>query len=63
MSHAAYVHDIQHVVIDNLQFMVGTGNRSAFYAILLDFVHVDHTYLTRIFFVKIIQFYECIRLC
>ena len=30
MSHAAYVHDIQHVVIDNLQFMVGTGNRSAF---------------------------------
>ena len=30
MSHAAYVHDIQHVVIDNHQFMVGTGNRSAF---------------------------------
>ncbi|KAK7088065.1 hypothetical protein V1264_022035 [Littorina saxatilis] len=25
MSHAVYVHDIAHVVVDNLQFMMGTG--------------------------------------
>ena len=23
MSHAAYVHDIQHIIVDNLQFLVG----------------------------------------
>ncbi|XP_043240174.1 twinkle protein, mitochondrial-like [Amphibalanus amphitrite] len=27
MSHAAYVHDIGHVVLDNLQFMMGAGER------------------------------------
>ena len=25
MSHAAYVHDIQHVIVDNLQFMLGSN--------------------------------------
>jgi twinkle protein len=25
MSHAVYVHDIQHVIVDNLQFMMGTS--------------------------------------
>lgn len=25
MSHAVYVHDIQHVVVDNMQFMMGVG--------------------------------------
>lgn len=25
MSHAVYVHDIQHVVVDNVQFMMGVG--------------------------------------
>ena len=25
MSHAVYVHDIAHVVVDNLQFMMGSG--------------------------------------
>ena len=25
MSHAAYVHDIQHVILDNLQFMLGSN--------------------------------------
>jgi len=26
MAHAVYVHDIAHVIIDNIQFMVGTGS-------------------------------------
>ena len=26
MAHAVYVHDIAHVIIDNIQFMVGSGN-------------------------------------
>ena len=26
MSHAVYVYDISHVIIDNLQFMMGTGD-------------------------------------
>ena len=26
MSHAVYVHDIQHIIIDNLQFMLGATN-------------------------------------
>merc|ERR550525_978437 len=26
MSHAVYVHDIAHVIIDNIQFMVGSGS-------------------------------------
>ena len=25
MTHAAYIYDIQHVVIDNLQFMIGSS--------------------------------------
>ncbi len=25
MSHAVYVHDISHVIVDNMQFMLGTG--------------------------------------
>lgn len=28
MSHAVYVHDIAHVIIDNLQFMIGSRNGS-----------------------------------
>ena len=34
MSHAVYVHDISHIVIDNLQFMMGTsgdGSLDRFY--------------------------------
>ena len=27
MTHAAYIYDIQHVVIDNLQFMLGSSVR------------------------------------
>ena len=27
MSHAVYVHDIEHIVIDNLQFMVGYSEK------------------------------------
>ena len=27
MTHAAYIYDIQHVVIDNLQFMLGSAAR------------------------------------
>lgn len=30
MSHAVYVHDIEHVIIDNLQFMVGLGSKQAY---------------------------------
>lgn len=26
MSHAVYVHDISHIIIDNLQFMMGTSS-------------------------------------
>ena len=26
MSHAVYVHDIAHVIVDNLQFMMGTDS-------------------------------------
>ena len=26
MAHAVYVHDIAHVIIDNIQFMIGSGN-------------------------------------
>lgn len=26
MSHAVYVHDIQHIIVDNLQFMLGSTN-------------------------------------
>lgn len=26
IEHSQYVHDIHHVIIDNLQFMMGTGN-------------------------------------
>lgn len=29
MSHAVYVYDISHVVIDNLQFMMGTSNENS----------------------------------
>ncbi|CAN7998878.1 unnamed protein product [Ixodes hexagonus] len=29
MSHAVYVHDIQHVVVDNVQFMMGVGEESS----------------------------------
>lgn len=29
MSHAVYVHDIQHVVVDNVQFMMGVGEDSS----------------------------------
>ncbi|XP_070566841.1 twinkle mtDNA helicase-like [Ptychodera flava] len=29
MSHAVYVHDIEHVIIDNLQFMVGLSDRAS----------------------------------
>jgi twinkle protein len=29
MSHAVYVHDISHVIIDNLQFMMGTSNENS----------------------------------
>ncbi len=25
MSHAVYVHDISHVIVDNMQFMLGTS--------------------------------------
>merc|ERR1712168_1682928 len=28
MSHAVYVHDIAHVIIDNIQFMIGSRNGS-----------------------------------
>lgn len=28
MAHAVYVHDMAHIVIDNLQFMMGTGGDS-----------------------------------
>ena len=28
MSHAVYLYDIQHVIIDNVQFMMGTGGSS-----------------------------------
>lgn len=28
MSHAVYVHDITHVIIDNMQFMMGTSGGS-----------------------------------
>jgi len=31
MTHAAYIYDIQHVVIDNLQFMLGSGVRLVYY--------------------------------
>ena len=27
MSHSVYVHDIEHVILDNLQFMVGFSDR------------------------------------
>ena len=27
MTHAVYVHNVQHVIIDNLQFMVGATYR------------------------------------
>ena len=33
MSHAAYVHDIQHVIVDNLQFMVGSISNLDRYAV------------------------------
>ena len=33
MSHAAYVYDIQHVIIDNLQFMVGAISNLDRYAV------------------------------
>ncbi len=29
MSHAVYVHDIAHVIVDNLQFMMGTDSTIA----------------------------------
>lgn len=29
MSHAVYIHDISHIIVDNLQFMMGTGNINA----------------------------------
>lgn len=29
MSHAVYVHDIAHVIVDNLQFMMGTPGGSS----------------------------------
>jgi twinkle protein len=29
MSHAVYVHDIGHVIVDNLQFMMGGGGEWA----------------------------------
>ncbi|XP_064480611.1 twinkle mtDNA helicase-like [Ornithodoros turicata] len=29
MSHAVYVHDIQHVIVDNIQFMMGVNEESA----------------------------------
>jgi twinkle protein len=28
MSHAVYVHDIAHVIVDNLQFMLGVDSSS-----------------------------------
>lgn len=28
MGHATYVHDISHIIIDNLQFMMGTSDPS-----------------------------------
>jgi twinkle protein len=30
MSHAVYVHDIRHIIIDNMQFMMGSGGGAAF---------------------------------
>ena len=30
MNHAVYVHGIQHVIIDNLQFMIGMIDRQGF---------------------------------
>ncbi len=29
MNHATYVHDIHHVIIDNLQFMVGYADKQS----------------------------------
>jgi len=29
MSHAVYVHDIAHVIVDNLQFMLGVDSSSS----------------------------------
>ena len=31
MQHAVYVHDIEHIVVDNLQFMMGAGNFRGLY--------------------------------
>ena len=31
MVHAAYVHDIRHVVLDNLQFMMGVSSGTKYY--------------------------------
>jgi twinkle protein len=30
MSHAVYVHDITHVIIDNMQFMLGSAGSGTF---------------------------------
>ena len=30
MSHAVYVHDISHVIVDNMQFMLGTAGGGGF---------------------------------
>jgi hypothetical protein len=32
MSHAVYVHDISHVIVDNMQFMLGTSTSGGGYA-------------------------------
>ena len=29
MAHAVYVYDIQHVIVDNLQFMLGTTHHAS----------------------------------
>ncbi len=30
MSHAVYVHDISHVIVDNMQFMLGTSTTGGY---------------------------------
>ena len=51
MDHAVYVHDIAHVIIDNLQFMMGSGNGNIDKFTLQDQV-INYTYSVSDIFVK-----------
>ncbi len=55
MGHAVYIYDIAHVIIDNIQFMMGSSSKSMDRFLLQDLVSVLNRVIflpvfTRVFF-------------